>query len=338
MMAPEANLTMHRLLLIPLLVVLSGSTSLAGGGAGTIAFSRFRDSSGPFREEIWTVQPDGSGPIQRTHAPPNTVDIDPSWAGRTAIVFTRCPEPNGRCTVWRVATDGGKEQMLSPRCSGQPPACPDDSAVAASPDGRRVVWARHLTDTAIALGDAQLQHVRLLYPFGQGKGVPDVGGFAWSPDGAQIALLVRNDNGKRFKPVGATAIFVMDSDGGNLHRITPWSLPVGGDRPSWAPGTRILFRTDTAAFGDPGPDAGQIYSIRPDGSGLRQLTHVPEYTPVDIGSWSPSGDQIVFTTTLGAVRGTASSWPDVFTMRADGSHITPVTRTRNWEGSPVWSR
>jgi len=105
----------------------------------------------------------------------------------------------------------------------------------------------------------------------------------------------------------------------------------------WSPdGSRLLFRSVTYANDDPGPSAGDIYTIRPNGTGLRRLTNLAAGSGVQLGSYSPDGTHIVFTTNDGATHGQGSGWPDVFVMGADGTHITPVTRTKNWEGAPQW--
>jgi hypothetical protein len=43
-----------------------------------------------------------------------------------------------------------------------------------------------------------------------------------------------------------------------------------------------------------------------------------------------------FCTTDHATRSKRSDLPDVFTIRIDGTHIKPVTRNKNWDGSPDW--
>ncbi|HXY84593.1 MAG TPA: hypothetical protein VEH52_03845, partial [Gaiellaceae bacterium] len=108
----------------------------------------------------------------------------------------------------------------------------------------------------------------------------------------------------------------------------------------WSPDSRhILFRSITA----PPPDepklaTGNIYAIQPNGKGLRQLTHFPSGTGIQLGSYSPDSRQIVFSTTRGAKAGPTSDWPDLFIMNADGSHIDHLTRTNNWEGTAAWGR
>jgi Tol biopolymer transport system component len=186
----------------------------------------------------------------------------------------------------------------------------------------------------MAITDASLGHAQSLFPFGNKRGVPDIQGLAWSPDGTELAFTADNDNGKRFKPVRGQALFVIGVDGKGLRRLTPWNLEAGGEL-DWSPdGSEILFRTITVASDDLGPSYGDIYTIHPDGTGLRRLTHL--VTGVELGSYSPDGKEIVFTTNVDATPGPASGFPDVFTMDADGAHMKHVTRTKNWEGMPDW--
>jgi len=78
--------------------------------------------------------------------------------------------------------------------------------------------------------------------------------------------------------------------------------------------------------------------MTPNGTDLRQLTRFPAGTPVQLGSYSPDGQSIVFTTGAGATPKPdgPGSWPDVFVIKSDGTGLTAITHTRNWEGSPDW--
>jgi Tol biopolymer transport system component len=115
-----------------------------------------------------------------------------------------------------------------------------------------------------------------------------------------------------------------------LHPITrPGLRP--GSRPDWSPdGKLILFRTH------PGDDlsgtGSNLYTIQPDGSSLRQLTHFASSEHVLEGSWSPDARQIVFATTHQA----EGRLTDLFVMNADGTGIKPITRTPNWEDDADW--
>src|SRR6266540_5874097 len=49
------------------------------------------------------------------------------------------------------------------------------------------------------------------------------------------------------------AIYIVNADGTNLRRVTPWRLKAG-DHPDWSPdGTSILFRTIADSHGDFSP-------------------------------------------------------------------------------------
>jgi Tol biopolymer transport system component len=68
----------------------------------------------------------------------------------------------------------------------------------------------------------------------------------------------------------------------------------------------------------------------------RQLTHFSGKTRLSVGSYSPDGESIVFSTVVGAVNPPGATLTDVFVMSADGTDIRPVTRARNWDGSADW--
>jgi Tol biopolymer transport system component len=70
-----------------------------------------------------------------------------------------------------------------------------------------------------------------------------------------------------------------------------------------------------------GPSSN-IYSIRPDGTGLRQLTHDADGTTNNgVDSSSPDGTKLVY------VSNRAGASYTLWTMNADGSHPTRLTKT-----------
>jgi TolB protein len=315
---------------------------------GLIAFSRYRYVDSPLREEIWVANRDGSGQRQLTHVGPNYLDSDPDWApDGSRLVFGRC-KPGGRCTVWSVKADGNDPRMLSRACTRFGPNCPEDHGASYSPDGHSLAFVRFTVagTSTIMISDANLHHARPVFSFGRDKGAPSINPPFWSPDGKQLVFSLCNCNGSRYKPVSGLAMFVINADGSGLRRLTPWSLHAGtagseggSDRIDWSPdGTRILFRTVDVESDDPGPSTGNVYTIRPDGSDVRRITHLPPGTDVQLGSYSPDGSSIVFTTTAGAhpKPDGGGSWPDVFVIKADGTGLVAVTRTKNWEGTPNW--
>ena len=83
-----------------------------------------------------------------------------------------------------------------------------------------------------------------------------------------------------------------------------------------------------------------IYTIRPDGSGLKRLTTA---TGNDAHmAWSPDGSHIVFASTRMGFKdeGTYSDAPqpygELFVMRADGTQLEQLTDNQWEDGTPAW--
>jgi TolB protein len=92
---------------------------------------------------------------------------------------------------------------------------------------------------------------------------------AWSPDSARIAFSHGSDENN------SSAIFVMDSDGGNPRRLVPGE----GREATWSPDGRWV------AFVSSRDGHPNIFAAAVDGSSLVQLTHdrAPKFRPV----WRP---------------------------------------------------
>ncbi|MFL5637939.1 MAG: hypothetical protein ACJ78M_01065 [Gemmatimonadaceae bacterium] len=190
---------------------------------------------------------------------------------------------------------------------------------------------------------------------------------AWSPDGRRVAFTGNNGNGGAAF-IDNLRIYVVNADGTDLHPIT--SVPSYAYGPAWSPdGNRIAFfrwldpftfglaimnadgsgalqipNTNGAMTAPPSwhPDgstlafarsAGRlaIFTVRPDGSELTQLTF--DDCEANFPAWSPDGSAIAYncgTSDAGVGRG------GLFTVNADGTNVRQLTYEVA-DGEPTWS-
>jgi Tol biopolymer transport system component len=132
----------------------------------------------------------------------------------------------------------------------------------------------------------------------------------YSPDGSQIVFGRVDPNDHHC--TGKSALFVVNIDGSELHRITPYSFC--DDDGSWSPdGTEIAFE-----------HRGSMWVVHPDGG---DLAKIPLAIPGGSGAgdfvWSPDGTKIVFL--LFARTGPNSFQEGIATANADGSNVEQVT-------------
>jgi TolB protein len=321
-----------------LLVTLGlGSAAIAlatpPGKNGRVAFTRFADAAGNLGS-IYTIAPDGSGERRVTRPPRGVSDVQPDWSkDGSRIVFQR-EFPDKPYESWSVRPDGSDLRQADAECpEGIPPSqiC-EENEPAWSPNGRLAFsWAygrlkqirgeEWIEVSAIAVMDSDGSNVRQLTQLKRPTTSEDQQP-VWSPDGRRIAFQRENSTAR---PVGRRAIFVVNADGTGVRRLTPWSIDAG-DHPDWSPdGRRILFRS--RSFDDTGTN---LYTVRPDGTGLTQVTRFPRTTEVLSASFSPDGKWIVVSRTG---RG---GLPDLFAVRPDGTGLRPITRTTRWESAPDW--
>jgi TolB protein len=156
----------------------------------------------------------------------------------------------------------------------------------------------------------------------------------FSADGKQ--LIFQSSHGD----VKCDQIFVMNADGSDQHMVS-----TGKGRTTcsffYPDGKRILYSSTHLAGAEcpPRPDFSKgyvwalypgydIFTAKPDGSDLKQLTPSPGYDAE--ATISTDGQKIVFT----SVR---NGDLDIYSMGADGSHVQQLTHELGYDGGPVFS-
>lgn len=220
---------------------------------------------------------------------PCDVAYDPSWSpdGRRVLY------ESGDTIKW--SDPHGRHVHTVARAARMP---------AWSPTGRRVAFEYYVQDRLVncRLGTLRLDGSgrRLLTPW-----VAEVSWPSWRADGRLIAFdEYRQD---RSPP---DHVLVARADGHGTRDIGP------GRNPDWSPDGRLIAFTDFH----------NVWTMRPDGSHRRRLTHYSERTEVHTVKWSPDGRWIAFIR-----RPNRDAYDDeIRRIRRDGHHDRVVLDTHGW--------
>ena len=143
---------------------------------------------------------------------------------------------------------------------------------------------------------------------------------AWSPDGNWIAFTSTRD--------GNQEIYVMRSDGSQLRNLTKQAA--NDSAPTWySVGGLFGFGTeDWIAFTSTRDGNQEIYRVKPDGSGLTNLTNNPaqDYSP----SGFPGGQTLAFVSER-------DGNPEIYTMNQNGGSVTRLTNNPAQDLEPAIS-
>jgi TolB protein len=276
-----------------------------GGGIQGVAESKiFFISSRSGHKEVWEMDYDGAGQRQLTHM--NSISISPRVS------------PDGSRVVFSSFIRHGLELVMYSLDLGRMVSFPSYSGTNISPawssDGAQLAFSSSMTgDSEIYTADSSGTHLKRLTV---SKG-PDVSP-AWNPKtGAQIAFVsARIGN--------LPQIFIMDSDGTNVQRLTDGGYAVS---PSWSPNGELLAFAWRRNYGPGEPGAQDIYIMDIATRQWVQLTH--ESGVCDFPTWSPDGRHIDYECKQ-------HGKSDIWSMLADGSKPHSLTASGD-NSQPNWS-
>jgi TolB protein len=184
-------------------------------------------------------------------------DSDPAAGGNTD------PTRNGIYTI-RTSDGQGLTRMTSNPYG-------DDVPMAYSPNGQRLLFARYVAD-GVSVGLFVVKtdgtHLRQITPAGV-----TCCSAGWSPQGNNIVF------SRHVRPDVHSSIWIVHADGTGLREVPahpaygcggPNSDPNAGGcfDPRWSPdGKQIVFGNGSGDLGR------NVYTVKPDGTGLHQVTH-----------------------------------------------------------------
>jgi Tol biopolymer transport system component len=304
-----------------ILAVASPASATFPGKDGRIAFYANRDDHPA--TNLYVVSRSAHGVDRITDAAPASA-LHEDWSpDGTKIVFEIDPDANGGNAIEIMNADGSGVRNLT----GKRDACEFEPSF--TPNGHRIVFIRDMC------GNPRSDQLWSMNVHGKNRRkilqVPAKGGALdpnVSPDGKAISFVAK----KRRALLGG-ALFVVNTNGAGLHRIVPFSRDVG-IKHDWAPdGSRIVF-TEYLDYNQEGAKSGphtpNVATVRPDGSGLRELTHLSGKTREAIaGSYSPNGRWIVF-------RFDNFDHYRLMKMRPGGGHKTLIERMRLKQRGMDW--
>lgn len=292
----------------------SSNAGTSPAGPERIAFTRWA-TLGVGHPQLWTGNADGSD-LQPVG---DQTGYFPDWSpDRTHLLFDFF-DGAGIGQIATIAPDGSGFTQLTDGKS-------NSEAADYSPDGSTIAFDAYdvpESDPAFAIRlmvmDADGQNARALLD-------PSEAGFdyepEYSPDGTQLVFI-------RYDPASdASAVFLVAADGRGVEQLTPFSAYVA--HPRWSPdGSTIVYNVEYIEdFDDP---RNGIWSIPASGGEPSVLLATDSEVHGFKPDYSPSGDRILF----GCLQ-RADGAEALCTMKADGSGVTRITDSTDYENHPVW--
>jgi len=258
-----------------------------------------------FSFKIFIMNADGSNQTQITNNPISS-DTNPSWSpDGTKIVFSSDIDGQYGFHIFIMNADGSNQTQITNN------PISSDTNPSWSPDGTKIVFSSDIDGqygSNIYVMDSDGTNITLLTTDPNAIAESFNKNASWSPGGTKI--LFSSDMAGQY----GSNIYVMDSDGANITRLTT-DQNAFDENPSWSPdGTKISFSSDIE-----GQYGSNIYVMDSDGANITRLT--TDQNAFDTNpSWSPDGTKIVFISNIDGQYGF-----HIYVMDSDGANITRLT-------------
>ncbi len=275
-----------------------------------IVFGSFRH--GDFASAVYSISVDGEKlKLLSRHKSGKPNCLDPKVSSDfKKIIFAR-GESGHRTSIWYMDADGTNEQQLTKVINKR---FRNSAHASFSPDRSQFVYGSNLTHES----DLFVANTK------NGDVINLTGGKSrnksaeWHPIKNKIAFTSDRE--------GMFRVYTLNLDQKTPRLITPKNMEA--NFPSWSPnGDLILFSGST--------DGKQydLYTIKPDGTGLTQITHTDSMTERE-GVFSPDAEYIAFEATPSdAPRGFEHS---IYVIEAKTGKVKKLTESKFHDFTPSW--
>jgi Tol biopolymer transport system component len=260
---------------------------------------------------IWmlpAVSPDGNRFATTAHNP------DGGWS----LLVTEDGKPAQ--SIYKTK-DSHTELIIGPQWS------PDGKQIVVGIGGFAAFWNFTLGGKTPIMPDNGGAKVALINADGSGfrfitSGANNNAFASFGPDGKHLVYRTSGPDGEGLR--------IMDTDGHNVTTLTDSY----DNFPVWSP------RGDTIAFIRRVGRNFNIFTIHPDGTGLKQLSDT-RGNDAHL-AWSPDGSRILFTSSRmgfkdeALITGNPQPYGEIFVMNADGTHVEQLTDNQWEDGGPAW--
>jgi Tol biopolymer transport system component len=243
-------------------------------------------------KDLFLVRADGADAhVIVTEVP--GVHAAPSWSpDGSRIAFINRDEATLSGSIWIANADGSAPAMLTDGGG----ACPDGIFHPNwSPDGSKLAVICYPdpggTQGSVATYDLATMRVTRLNTLTEPEHLDNAP--SWSPDGTSLAFAVQH-----WDPTGqfldGSLVATISVKGGPEHRLTTFDTFMSA--PDWSPdGSELVMNSYDLGNMHTSSHPSNVYTIKPDGTEMRQITHSSVDPSMRIAQprWTPDGIRIL---------------------------------------------